>query len=338
MSEDIIEIVSHIEKRYYEGKTILVTGGAGFIGSWMCEALLALDARVICIDNFSSGQTSNIAHLHSNPNFKLVEWDVSEPFDVDEPVDYVFHLASRAGPFEFSHFPIEIIRSNTIGTMNALEIAHKYHAKFLFTSTSETYGDTNVFPTPETYHGNVNAIGPRGCYDEAKRCGEALCMAYLHQKNVDVRIARIFNTYGPRIRADGIYGRVIPRFIDQTLKKQPITIFGDGSQTRCFCYVTDTVTGLLRLAAYDGSTGEVVNIGGTHEMTILELAKLINDVIGSHGEYEFSAMPKDDPKRRLPDTRKAEKMIGWMPDVSVEEGLGRIITLKYGIVPRLSLS
>ncbi|MDD2285806.1 MAG: GDP-mannose 4,6-dehydratase, partial [Paludibacter sp.] len=291
--------------------------------------LLALDARVICIDNFSSGKTSNIAHLHSNPNFKLVEWDVSEPFDVDEPVDYVFHLASRAGPFEFFHFPIEIIRSNTIGTMNALEIAHKYHAKFLFTSTSETYGDPNVFPTPETYHGNVNAIGPRGCYDEAKRCGEALCMAYLHQKKVDVRIARIFNTYGPRIRADGIYGRVIPRFLDQMLNDRSVTIFGNGSQTRCFCYVTDTIIGLLRLAAYEGCTGEVINVGGTNEMTIMKLAKCLYTITGKTPNIEYHQMPTDDPTRRLGDMKKAEEFLSWKPQVSLEDGILRIIHDDY---------
>jgi len=329
MSDDVMEIVSHIDKKYYEGKTILVTGGAGFIGSWMCEALLALDSHVICIDNFSSGQTSNIAHLHSNPNFKLVEWDVSEPFDVDEPVDYVFHLASRAGPFEFSHFPIEIIRSNTIGTMHALEIAHKYHAKFLFTSTSETYGNPTVFPTPETYRGNVNAIGPRGCYDEAKRCGEALCMAYLHQKNVDVRIARIFNTYGPRIRADGIYGRVIPRFLNQMLNDRPVTIFGNGSQTRCFCYVIDTVIGLLRFAAYEGCTGEVINVGGTNEMTIMELAKCLYTITGKTPNIEYHQMPKDDPTRRLGDMTKAEALLSWTPQVSLEDGILHIIQRDY---------
>ena len=322
---EISEIVSKINKEYYKDKSVLVTGGAGFLGSWLCEALLALGSEVICLDNYSSGQEENIHHLLENPKFTLMIQDVSEPFTIEKKLDYVFHLASRAGPFEFAEFPIEIIRSNTIGTMQALEIAAENNAKFLFTSTSETYGEPAIFPTPETYRGNVNAVGPRGCYDEAKRCGEALCMAYLRQKNVDVRIARIFNTYGPRIRADGIYGRVIPRFVDQVLNDRPITIFGDGSQTRCFCYVTDTVSGLLRLAAYDSCTGEVVNIGSSHEMTILELAKTIAEICGKELNLEYHPMPQDDPTRRLPDTKKANELLDWTNSVSVETGVKQLI-------------
>ncbi|WP_338096108.1 NAD-dependent epimerase/dehydratase family protein [Methanorbis rubei] len=325
---EINEIISKITPSYYEGKRALVTGGAGFLGSWMCESLLALGANVVCLDNYSSGREENIVHLQSNPNFTMIVQDVSKDLSLDDPFDYVFHLASRAGPFEFAEFPIEIIRSNTIGTMHALEIATKNHAKFLFTSTSETYGEPSVFPTPETYRGNVNAVGPRGCYDEAKRCGEALCMAYLRQKGVDVRIARIFNTYGPRIRADGIYGRVIPRFMDQIVHEQPVTIFGDGSQTRCFCYVTDTVVGLLRLAAYDGCTGEVVNIGSSHEMTILELAKMIYTICDKEENLTYHPMPQDDPTRRLPDVSKAENMLGWKADVTPEIGISRLLV--YG--------
>ena len=323
--DEISEIVSKIESKYYYRKTVLVTGGAGFLGSWLCEALLALGAEVICLDNYSSGQEENIHHLLENPKFTLLIHDVSEPFTIEKKLDYVFHLASRAGPFEFAEFPIEIIRSNTIGTMQVLEIAAKNNAKFLFTSTSETYGEPAIFPTPETYRGNVNAVGPRGCYDEAKRCGEALCMAYLRQKNVDVRIARIFNTYGPRIRADGIYGRVIPRFVDQVLNDRPITIFGDGSQTRCFCYVTDTVAGLLRLAAYDGCTGDVVNIGSSHEMTILELAKAIAEICGRELNLEYHPMPQDDPTRRLPATQKAKELLDWTNSISVETGVKQLI-------------
>lgn len=323
--DEISEIVSKIDSKYYNQKTALVTGGAGFLGSWLCEALLTLGAEVICMDNYSSGQEENIHHLLENPKFTLMVQDVSEPFTIEKKLDYVFHLASRAGPFEFAEFPIEIIRSNTIGTMHAVEIAAENKAKFLFTSTSETYGEPSVFPTPETYRGNVNAVGPRGCYDEAKRCGEALCMAYLRQKNVDVRIARIFNTYGPRIRADGIYGRVIPRFVDQILNDKPITIFGDGSQTRCFCYVTDTIAGLLRLAAYDGCTGEVVNIGSSHEMTILELAKIIAEICGKELNIEYHPMPQDDPTRRLPDTTKAKELLEWTNCISVETGVKQLI-------------
>ena len=324
--DEISEIVSKIDSKYYNEKRVLVTGGAGFLGSWLCEALLALGAEVICLDNYSSGQEDNISHLLRNPRFTLMVQDVSEPFTIENRLDYVFHLASRAGPFEFAEFPIEIIRSNTIGTMQALEIAAENNSKFLFTSTSETYGEPAVFPTPETYRGNVNAVGPRGCYDEAKRCGEALCMAYLRQKNVDVRVARIFNTYGPRIRADGIYGRVIPRFVDQVLNDRPITIFGDGSQTRCFCYVTDTVAGLLRLAAYNRCTGEVVNIGSSHEMTILELAKTIAEICGKELNLEYHPMPQDDPTRRLPDTKKAKELLDWTNNISEDAGIIQLIT------------
>ena len=323
--DEVSEIVSKIDSKYYNEKTVLVTGGAGFLGSWLCDALLALGAEVICLDNYSSGQEENIHHLLENPKFTLMVHDVSEPFTIEKKLDYVFHLASRAGPFEFAEFPIEIIRSNTIGTMQALEIAAENNAKVLFTSTSETYGEPAVFPTPETYRGNVNAVGPRGCYDEAKRCGEALCMAYLRQKNVDVRIARIFNTYGPRIRADGIYGRVIPRFVDQILNDRPITIFGDGLQTRCFCYVTDTVAGLLRLAAYDGCTGEVVNIGSSHEMTILELAETIAEICRKKLNLEYHPMPQDDPTRRLPDTTKAKELLDWTNSISVGDGVIQLI-------------
>ena len=330
--DEISEIVSKIESKYYYRKTVLVTGGAGFLGSWLCEALLALGAEVICLDNYSSGQEENIHHLLENPKFTLLIHDVSEPFTIEKKLDYVFHLASRAGPFEFAEFPIEIIRSNTIGTMQVLEIAAKNNAKFLFTSTSETYGEPAIFPTPETYRGNVNAVGPRGCYDEAKRCGEALCMAYLRQKNVDVRIARIFNTYGPRIRADGIYGRVIPRFVDQVLNDRPITIFGDGSQTRCFCYVTDTVAGLLRLAAYDGCTGEVVNIGSSHEMTILELAKAIAEICGKELNLEYHPMPQDDPTRRLPDTSKAKVLLELSNEISEEIGIMQLINHTHEVL------
>ena len=323
--DEIAEIVSRVEKRYYDGKRVLVTGGAGFVGSWLCEALLFLGAEVICLDNYSSGQESNIAHLKANPHFTLMVQDVSDDFTVSGKLDYVFHLASRAGPFEFAEFPIEIIKSNTIGTMHALEIAAANNAKFLFTSTSETYGEPAVFPTPETYRGNVSTVGPRGCYDESKRCGEALCMAYLRQKHVDARIARIFNTYGPRIRADGIYGRVIPRFADQILHDKPVTVFGDGSQTRCFCYVTDTVTGLLRLAAYEGCTGEVVNIGSSHEMTILELAKLMYTICGKEENITYHPMPQDDPTRRLPDTSKAKRLLDWENEVSVMDGVKQVL-------------
>ena len=214
IQRDVKEIIRNLGEISFEDKVILITGGAGFLGSWLCDVLVEQGARVICVDNLSSGLESNISHLLNEENFKFMRHDISEPLKLDEKrVDIIMHLASRASPLEFDKYPIEIIRANTLGTMNMLELARKYGARFLFTSTSEVYGDAEIIPTPETYNGNVNPVGIRGCYDESKRCGEALCMAYLRQYDLDVRIARIFNTYGPRMRADGVYGRVVPRFI-----------------------------------------------------------------------------------------------------------------------------
>jgi UDP-glucuronate decarboxylase len=323
--DEITEITSQINPKYYDGKTVLITGGAGFIGSWVCESLLALGANVICIDNFESGKIENISHLKSNSNFTFREHDVSIPFDSNVHLDYVFHMASRTGPFSLAYYPIETIRANTIGTMHALDIAAQHHAKFTYTSTSEIYGEPSVFPTPETYWGYANSIGPRSSYDESKRCGEAMCMAYLKEKAVDVRIVRFFNTYGPRIRADGIYGRVIPRFIDQITHDKSVTIFGDGKQTRSFSYVTDTVIGFLRLAAEDGLTGEVVNIGSPDEITIMELAETIYQILGKTPNYEYHPMPQDDPHRRLPDITKAEKLLSWKAKISLKEGINQMI-------------
>ena len=245
----------------FEDQTVLVTGGAGFLGSWMCEVLIAQNAKVICLDNLASGREQNIEHLKENENFSFLRHDISQPVILDTKVDFILHMASRASPLEFEQFPIQIMKANTLGTWIALGIAKKNKARLLFTSTSEIYGESQIIPTPETYHGNVNTLGIRGCYDEAKRAGEATCMAYMRQHGVDVRIVRIFNTYGPRMRADGYYGRVVPRFIMQALRNEPITIFGDGSQTRSFCYVTDQIEGLLRFIAKDGLKGEVINIG-----------------------------------------------------------------------------
>ncbi len=296
------------------------------MGSWICDVLVEQGAKVICADNLSSGLNSNIRHLLDRMNFKFIRCDISEPIELDEKrVDLIMHLASRASPLEFDKFPIEIIRANTLGTMNMLELARKYNARFLFTSTSEVYGDAKVIPTPETYNGNVNPVGIRGCYDESKRCGEALCMAYLRQYNLDVRIARIFNTYGPRMRADGVYGRVIPRFITQALKNEPITIFGDGKQTRSFCYVTDQIEGLLRLAWFDECKGEVVNIGNPNEITILKLAEIIKEIANSDSEIKFCSPMPDDPRRRCPDITKAKTLLNWMPKIELEEGLRKTV-------------
>jgi UDP-glucuronate decarboxylase len=309
----------------FEDRSVLVTGGAGFLGSWMCESLISSGAHVTCVDNFASGQMSNIQSLMDNERFRFIEHDISTPLPVDTPLDYVFHMASRASPFEFEHYPIQILKANTMGVLVALGIAKKHHARIVYTSTSEVYGNPGIVPTPETYHGNVNPIGLRGCYDEAKRCGEAYVMAYRRQHHLNTRIARIFNTYGPRIRTDGIYGRVIPRFIDQALTGRPITVFGDGSQTRSFTYVTDQIEGLLRLAALDAAEGQVINIGNTNEITVLELAKKVIALTGSVSSLSFHPLPEDDPLRRRPDVTRAKELLHWEPKTPLERGLRRMV-------------
>jgi UDP-glucuronate decarboxylase len=304
---------------------VLVTGGAGFLGSWMCETLIDSGAYVTCIDNFASGQKANIQPLMDNERFRFIEHDISTPLPVDTPLDYVFHMASRASPFEFEHYPIQILKANTMGVLVALGIAKKHHARIVYTSTSEVYGNPDIVPTPESYHGNVNPIGLRGCYDEAKRCGEAYVIAYRRQHQLNTRIARIFNTYSPRIRMDGIYGRVIPRFIDQALTGKPLTVFGDGLQTRSFTYVTDQIEGLLRLAALDAAEGQVINIGNVNEITVLELAKKVIALSGSSSSISFHPLPEDDPLRRRPDVTKAREILTWQPKVPLEKGLMRVI-------------
>jgi len=331
---DVNEVLKNLGNVNFEGRTVLVTGGAGFIGSWICDVLLKQNAKVICLDNFSSGLLENVAHNLENENFKLIKHDISNPIDLKEKVDFIIHAASRASPLEFDRYPIEIIKANTLGTLVALEIARKNDARLLFTSTSEVYGSAEVIPTPENYVGKVNPVGARSCYDESKRCGEALCMAYMNQYGLDVRIARIFNTYGPRLRADSVYGRVIPRFIVQALKNEPITIFGSGKQTRSFCYITDQVEGLLRLLWFDSCKGEVVNIGNPNEIAILELAKLIKEITGSKSEIKFCPPMPEDPKRRCPDITKARNLLRWEPKIGLEEGLRRTIKwfkMKLGI-------
>ena len=326
---EIEEIITNLGdifgSKSIEDKNILVTGGAGFLGSWLCDVLVELNANVICIDNLSSGLKENINHLIGKENFKFVEHDITQPIFFDKRIDVVIHLASRASPFEFEKFPIQILKANTLGIWVALGIAKKHNARFLYTSTSEIYGCAEEIPTSEEYRGNVNPVGPRSCYDEAKRCGESYVIAYKMQHGLDVRIARIFNTYGPRMRAEGVYGRVIPRFIEQALSNKPITIFGDGSQTRSFCYVTDQIEGLLKLAFSEEAKSEVVNIGDDKEMTILELAKLIQELTTTSSEIIFKELPKDDPLRRKPDITKAKEILGWEPKVELNEGLLKMI-------------
>ena len=325
--EEIKGIIRNLGDISFEDKNILVTGGAGFLGSWICEVLVTQGAEVICLDNLASGLKSNIDSIMERDNFKFIQHDITQSIFFDDQIDVVMHLASRASPFEFEKYPIQILKANTLGIWVALGIAKKHNATFLYTSTSEIYGDAKEIPTTEEYRGNVNPIGPRSCYDEAKRCGESYVIAYNMQHRMNTRIARIFNTYGPRMRAEGVYGRVVPRFIEQALNSEPLTVFGDGTQTRSFCYVIDQIEGLLKLALSEGAKGEVVNIGGNKEITILELAKLIKGTTNSSSEIEFHPLPKDDPQRRKPDISKAKKLLDWEPKVRLKEGLER--TIRY---------
>ena len=320
-NSEIENIVSCLEGLSFQGQRVLVTGGAGFLGSWMCESLIRMQADVICLDNLASGLMSNISHLMDSARFHFIEHDISEPICFKDPLDLVIHMASRASPFEFEHYPIEILKANTIGLMISLDIAKKHEARVLYTSTSETYGNPAVVPTPESYFGNVNSIGPRGCYDEAKRCGEAYVMAYKKQYGLDTRIARIFNTYGPRIRWDGIYARAVPRFIDQAVNGRPITIFGDGTQTRSFTYVTDQIEGLLRLAAIDRAEGSVVNIGNDKETKVIDMARMVLSITGSASGITYHPLPEDDPLRRRPDITRARDILDWEPKVPLVDGL-----------------
>jgi UDP-glucuronate decarboxylase len=324
VKQGIEEIKNKFDLEVAEGKNILITGGAGFLGSWICDVLVGSKAKVICVDNLSSGLKENISHLLGKKNFKFVEHDITQTIFFDEEIDILMHLASRASPFEFEKYPIQILKANTLGIWVALGIAKKHKARFLYTSTSEIYGDATEIPTSEEYRGNVNPIGPRSCYDEAKRCGESYVIAYKMEHGLDVRVTRIFNTYGPRMRAEGVYGRVIPRFFEQALSNKPITIFGDGSQTRSFCYVTDLIGGLLKLAFLEDGNGTVVNIGNDEEITILELAKVIKELTKSESEMEFHPLPKDDPLRRRPDITKAKEILGWVPEVKLKDGLRRM--------------
>jgi UDP-glucuronate decarboxylase len=307
------------------GKTVLVTGGAGFLGSWLCDVLAELDAKVICLDNLASGLESNISDLRTKDNFAFIKHDITRQIFFDEDLDVVLHLASRASPFEFQRFPIQILKANTLGIWVALGIANSHKARLLYTSTSEIYGNATEVPTSEEYTGNVNPIGARSCYDEAKRCGESFVTAYRLEHGIDGRIARLFNTYGPRMRADDVYGRVVPRFIEQALKDAPMTVFGDGSQTRSFCYVTDQIEGLLRFAFLEDLDGKTVNIGSDEEITIVALAEIIKKLTNSTSKIMFEDLPKDDPLRRRPDIRKARDLLNWKPKVGLEKGLERTI-------------
>lgn len=328
--EDIEKIKCDLRKRDFDGEKVLVTGGAGFIGSWICDVLMSFDVKVACLDNLSTGKRDFVDHLVDKPKFRFLNEDVCT-FRSDERYDLIFHLASHASPEAYQQNPIETLRTSSLGSQNMAELARKLDATILFASTSEIYGDAKVLPTPETYWGNVNPVGPRSCYFEGKRFAEALFMAYHKQYGLDVKIARIFNSYGPRLREDGLYGRAVSRFVSQALASQPITVYGDGKQTRSFCYVVDTVSGLMLLAASEEACGRVVNIGNSEEIAILELAQRIKKLTGSRSPLTFCPLPEDDPVRRCPDIRVAGKLLGWKPKVSLEEGLERTVACFRGV-------
>lgn len=300
---------------------VLLTGGAGFIGSHLSHLLINKGHRVICMDNLITGDKDNVKDLFENLDFKFIEQDVSKQIHIDESVDFVLHFASPASPVDYLKYPIQTMKVGSLGTHNALGIAKKYKAKFLLASTSEVYGDPLVNPQPETYYGNVNCVGPRGVYDEAKRFAEAITLAYHNKHNLDTKIVRIFNTYGPKMRNHD--GRAIPNFIDQALKGKPITVYGDGTQTRSFCYVTDLIDGIYRLMRSD--LCQPVNIGNPFEMTILELAQKIIELTGSSSAIDYKNLPKDDPKVRRPDITLAATKLNWQPKVTLDEGLKNTI-------------
>ena len=300
---------------------IVVTGGAGFIGSHLCARLLGDGHQVIAVDNLITGSRRNIAHLSEHPNFSYLQHDVIQPLDVE--ANAIFHLASPASPKGYMDHPIETALANSFGTHNLLEMAKRCNASFLLASTSEAYGDPQEHPQKESYWGHVNPVGPRACYDESKRFGEALTTTYIRSVGVDARVIRIFNTYGPH--SDPADGRIVPNFITQAVDGKPITVYGDGSQTRSICYVDDLVDGIVATMFKPGTKGEVVNLGNPEEHTVLEYAQIIRRLCGSSSEILFEALPQDDPTRRCPDISKAWALLGWRPCIGLEDGLNRTI-------------
>src|SRR2546423_3297894 len=300
--------------------TCLVTGGAGFLGSHLCDFLLERGNRVICVDTFDTGSLQNIEHLKREA-FRFELLDTPEHYEIDEPIDFIYHMASPASPIDYARLPLHTLKVGAYGTHNTLGLAKLKRARFLLASTSEVYGDPKIHPQPESYWGNVNPIGPRGVYDEAKRYAEAMTMAYYRQQGVDTAIARIFNTYGPRMRPND--GRAIPTFLQQALTDKPLTVFGDGSQTRSFCYVDDLIRGLVLLN--ESGVHEPVNIGNPDEMSLLDMAKLVVELTESRSEIVFEALPVDDPQVRQPDIARARDVLGWEPEFDLREGLRRPI-------------
>jgi len=306
----------------------VVTGGAGFLGSHLCERLLTAGQRVICVDNFLTGRQRNIVHLLERDDFELLEHDVSRPFEIDGEVDFVLHFASPASPIDYLELPIQTLKVGSLGTHNTLGLAKAKGARYLLASTSEVYGDPLVHPQPETYWGNVNPVGPRGVYDEAKRFGEAMVMAYHRYHGLETRIVRIFNTYGPRMRPND--GRVVPAFMLQALLGEPLTVFGDGGQTRSFCFVDDLVEGIFRLLMREHPGP--INIGNPHEMTILQFADEIIRLTDSKSEIIHHPLPEDDPKTRQPDIRLARQLLDWQPQVTLAEGLAKTVAYFRDVV------
>ena len=301
--------------------TSVVTGGVGFLGSHLVDLLLSRGHRVIAIDNLVTGSIDNVAHMAGNRNFRFIHQDVTEFIFLEGPVDFIWHFASPASPIDYAELPIQTLKVGSLGTHKALGLAKHKRARFLLASTSEIYGDPLVHPQGEDYWGNVNTIGPRGCYDEAKRFAEAITMAYHREHGIDTRIVRIFNTYGPRMRLND--GRVVPAFISQALRNQPLSVFGDGAQTRSFCYCSDLIEGIYRLMMSD--TNQPVNIGNSSEMTVLEFAREILRLTGSRSKVIFKPLPQDDPKQRRPDIGRAEKLLNWSPRVPLAVGLKKTV-------------
>jgi UDP-glucuronate decarboxylase len=309
---------------------ILITGGAGFLGSHLCDRLISEGNEVICLDNFFTGLKQNIIHLLDNPNFELMRHDVVDPFKVE--VDQIYNLACPASPVHYQHNPIKTVKTSVMGAINALGLAKRVGARILQASTSEVYGDPEVHPQPEDYRGNVNPIGPRACYDEGKRCAETLFFDYHRQNKVDIRVIRIFNTYGPRMRPDD--GRVVSNFIVQALKGEDITVYGDGKQTRSFCYVDDLIEAMIRMMNQEEIIGPV-NTGNPNEFTILELAEKVIELTGSKSKIIFKDLPEDDPMQRKPDNTLAREKLDWEPQIQLEEGLEKTITYFKPLVSRV---
>lgn len=306
-----------------EQKVCLVTGGAGFIGSHLCDTLLHKGFKVFCLDNLITGTEDNLVQAKGHANFTFIRWDVTKELPLLGKIDYIFHLASPASPVGYQTYPEETALVNSVGTRNLLKVAKAYHARFLFASTSEVYGDPKEHPQKETYWGNVNPNGVRACYDEAKRYGEMMTMIYVRKYAVDGRIVRIFNTYGPRMQKDD--GRVVSNFINQALESKPLTVYGDGTQTRSFCYVSDLVDGITAMMFTDKVKGEVINLGNPEEYTVMDLAKKIQKMTRTTAKIVSAPLPQDDPMRRQPDITKARKLLGWVPKMTVEEGLKKTI-------------